>query len=140
MLLQQPWISLSLLVFFLGFSNGRYKASSLSQDKHLSRHFYSIKVVKALFLFCTNSENLHQCNLWPYCWGSGLLCVQGWSVLFGMYYWLGESNEFDFILLVFCQYFQHEIYDEKIRMLNFFISDIHLSPILQVYLINFCNN
>ena len=57
-----------------------------------------------------------------------------------MYYWLGESNEFDFILLVFCQYFQHEIYDEKIRMLNFFISDIHLSPILQVYLINFCNN
>ena len=54
-----------------------------------------------------------------------------------MYYWLGESKEFDFILLVFCQYFQHEIYDKKIRMLNFFISDIHLSPILQVYSINF---
>ena len=32
---------------------------------------------------------------------------------------------------MFCQYFQHEIYDEKIRMLNFLISDIHLSPILQ---------
>ena len=59
-----------------------------------------MKVVKALFLFFAYSENLHQCNLWPHCWSSGLLCVQGWSVLFGMYYWLGEFNEFDFIFLV----------------------------------------